>query len=171
MLTIGAALYPAVTAADLLRSHYQLEAEIIDARSLVPFDYAPVLESVEKTGRIVLVADACQRGSLRQHRLPEHQRNGLRQTRRPAARHRCPQLITLPTRWKKNFSPSPNGSSTRSMNGSCRTPGHRPIFTLTVPKRSGWKGLANDRRRREPMNHVPFIPKEMRALVLDGTGF
>jgi 2-oxoisovalerate dehydrogenase E1 component len=29
----------------------------------VPFDYEPVLESVRKTGRIVLAADACERDS------------------------------------------------------------------------------------------------------------
>jgi 2-oxoisovalerate dehydrogenase E1 component len=36
---------------------------VIDARSLVPFNYDTVLESVRKTGRIVLASDACARGS------------------------------------------------------------------------------------------------------------
>jgi 2-oxoisovalerate dehydrogenase E1 component len=49
--------------ADILKEKYNLEAEVIDARSLVPFNYAPVVESVKKTGRIVLVSDACERGS------------------------------------------------------------------------------------------------------------
>ena len=40
--------------------------EVIDARSLVPFDYAPVIESVRKTGRILLASDACERGSVLQ---------------------------------------------------------------------------------------------------------
>ena len=39
-------------------------AEIIDARTLVPFDYDTVIESVKKTGRIVIVTDACERGSF-----------------------------------------------------------------------------------------------------------
>ena len=42
---------------------YGVSAEVIDARSLVPFNYEPVIESVKKTGRIVLVSDACERGS------------------------------------------------------------------------------------------------------------
>ena len=42
---------------------YGISAEIIDARSLVPFNYDLVLESVKKTGRIVLASDACARGS------------------------------------------------------------------------------------------------------------
>ena len=36
---------------------------MIDARSIVPFNYEKVLESVKKTGRIVLASDACTRGS------------------------------------------------------------------------------------------------------------
>ena len=63
ILTVGASLYPAVEAADLLKEKYNLSAEVIDARSLVPFNYAPVVESVRKTGRIVLVSDACERGA------------------------------------------------------------------------------------------------------------
>ncbi len=64
ILTIGAALYRAMDAAKELKDRYGLSAEIIDARSLVPFNYEPVLASVKKTGRILLVGDACSRGSL-----------------------------------------------------------------------------------------------------------
>jgi 2-oxoisovalerate dehydrogenase E1 component len=63
LLTIGATLYPALEAAKILESKYDLSAEIIDARSLVPFNYEPVLESVKKTGKILLASDACERGS------------------------------------------------------------------------------------------------------------
>lgn len=62
LLSIGAALYRVMDAAKAL-STYGMEAEVIDARSLVPFDYEVVLESVKKTGRIVLISDACTRGS------------------------------------------------------------------------------------------------------------
>jgi 2-oxoisovalerate dehydrogenase E1 component len=37
--------------------------ELIDARSLVPFNYEPVMASVKKTGRILLTSDANERGS------------------------------------------------------------------------------------------------------------
>jgi 2-oxoisovalerate dehydrogenase E1 component len=36
---------------------------VIDARSIAPLNYDPILESIDKTGRIVLVSDACERGS------------------------------------------------------------------------------------------------------------
>jgi 2-oxoisovalerate dehydrogenase E1 component len=64
ILTIGATLYRAVEAANELEQKYNLSCEIIDARSLVPFNYEKVLESVRKTHRILLASDACQRGSF-----------------------------------------------------------------------------------------------------------
>ena len=66
ILTIGATLYRALEAADRLEEEFSISAEVIDARSLVPFNYAPVVQSVEKTGRLVLASDACERGSFLQ---------------------------------------------------------------------------------------------------------
>lgn len=63
ILTIGATLYRAIEAAKILEEKYGLSAEIIDARSIVPFNYEKVIESVKKTGRILLTSDACDRGS------------------------------------------------------------------------------------------------------------
>jgi 2-oxoisovalerate dehydrogenase E1 component len=63
ILTVGASLYNALAGADLLQEKFGLSAEVIDARSLVPFNYEPVIQSVKKTGRIVLVSDACERGA------------------------------------------------------------------------------------------------------------
>ena len=34
-------------------------------RSLVPFNYEPVIESIRKTRKILLASDACERGSYR----------------------------------------------------------------------------------------------------------
>jgi 2-oxoisovalerate dehydrogenase E1 component len=63
ILTIGATLYPALEAAGQLKEHYGLSAEVIDARSLVPFNFEKVIGSVKKTGKIILASDACERGS------------------------------------------------------------------------------------------------------------
>jgi 2-oxoisovalerate dehydrogenase E1 component len=63
ILTVGATLYRALDAARILEEKYGLSAEVIDARTIVPFNYEKVLDSVKKTGRIVLAGDACQRGS------------------------------------------------------------------------------------------------------------
>ena len=64
ILTIGAVLYRALEAAKTLEEKYGISAEVIDARSVVPFDYSKVIESVKKTGKIVIVGDACERGSV-----------------------------------------------------------------------------------------------------------
>jgi Pyruvate/2-oxoglutarate dehydrogenase complex, dehydrogenase (E1) component, eukaryotic type, beta subunit len=64
ILTVGATLYKAVEAAETLSKEYGIEAEIINLHSLVPLDYTRILESVEKTGKVVLASDACARGSF-----------------------------------------------------------------------------------------------------------
>ena len=43
ILTFGAVLYRALKAADELKEKYGMEAEVIDARTLVPFDYDTVI--------------------------------------------------------------------------------------------------------------------------------
>jgi 2-oxoisovalerate dehydrogenase E1 component len=64
ILTIGATLYRAIEAADILKEKYGVSAEVIDARSLNPFNYEPVIESIKKTGRIIIAGDASARGSF-----------------------------------------------------------------------------------------------------------
>ncbi|MBQ3815508.1 MAG: dehydrogenase, partial [Clostridia bacterium] len=64
ILSIGAVLYRALEAAKKLEADYGISAEVIDARSLVPFDYTKVIESVKKTGKIVIVGDAVDRCSV-----------------------------------------------------------------------------------------------------------
>ncbi|HVK02044.1 MAG TPA: thiamine pyrophosphate-dependent enzyme [Armatimonadaceae bacterium] len=64
ILTVGATLYRALDAAATLEQEYGISCEIIDARSIVPFDYEKVVASVKKTGRILLASDACERGSI-----------------------------------------------------------------------------------------------------------
>jgi 2-oxoisovalerate dehydrogenase E1 component len=64
ILTIGATLYRALEAADILLEKYGVSAEVIDARSLSPFNYELVLASVKKTGRILISGDASTRGSF-----------------------------------------------------------------------------------------------------------
>ena len=66
LLTVGATLYRALEAAKTLQADYGLSCEVIDARSIVPFNYDLVLQSVKKTGKILLASDACERGSVLQ---------------------------------------------------------------------------------------------------------
>ena len=64
ILTVGAALCSAMKATALLLEPYGVEAEIISARTLIPFDCEPVLRSVEKTGKLLIVGEGSERGSF-----------------------------------------------------------------------------------------------------------
>lgn len=64
IVTIGATLYRALEAADELEKRYSLSAEVIDARFINPLNMDPILESVRKTGRLLLASDAVERGSF-----------------------------------------------------------------------------------------------------------
>lgn len=62
--TLGATLYRALEAADVLKEKYGMEAEVIDLRYLCPLNYDKIAESVKKTGRLLLASDAVTRGSF-----------------------------------------------------------------------------------------------------------
>ncbi len=65
IITFGPALYTAIKAADELKT-FGLAAEVIDLRSANPLDYDPLVESVRKTGKVLLVSDAVERGGVTQ---------------------------------------------------------------------------------------------------------
>ncbi len=62
--TIGATLYRAMEAAAVLKNRYGVDAEVMDLRFITPLNYETLLESVKKTGRLLLASDACERGSF-----------------------------------------------------------------------------------------------------------
>jgi 2-oxoisovalerate dehydrogenase E1 component len=64
IVTVGATLYPALEAADALQERYGMSAEVIDARFINPLNLDPIVESVRKTGRLLLASDAVERGSF-----------------------------------------------------------------------------------------------------------
>ena len=64
--TVGATLYRALEAADILQEKYGVSAEVVDLRFVAPLDYSVLVESVRKTGRLILSSDAVERGSFMQ---------------------------------------------------------------------------------------------------------
>ncbi len=64
LITIGATLYRALQAAEELESSYGVSAEVIDVRFINPLNYDPIIESVKKTGKVLVASDACERGSF-----------------------------------------------------------------------------------------------------------
>jgi len=63
VLTFGATLYRAMAAAQRFEKEFGISVEVIDGQTLVPFNYAPIVASLEKTGKIIVASDACERGS------------------------------------------------------------------------------------------------------------
>jgi len=64
IVTIGATLYRALEAAETLQAQYGLSTEVIDARFINPLNYDKIMQSVQKTGKLLLASDAVERGSF-----------------------------------------------------------------------------------------------------------
>jgi len=64
IITLGATLYTAVLAAEELEKRFGLSSELIDLRFVNPLNYDLLVESVRKTGRVLLSSDAVERGSF-----------------------------------------------------------------------------------------------------------
>ncbi len=54
----------ALEAAEIIHRRRGIEAEVIDPRTLYPFDYETVAKSVEKTGHLLVLSQACETGSF-----------------------------------------------------------------------------------------------------------
>jgi len=63
IVATGLMVSKALAAADTLAAE-GIEAEVVDPRTLVPLDKATIIESVKKTGRLVVVHEAVKRGGF-----------------------------------------------------------------------------------------------------------
>jgi 2-oxoisovalerate dehydrogenase E1 component len=66
IVTLGPALYTAIEVAEDLEKRFGLSAEVVDLRSANPLNYEPLAASVKKTGKVLLVCDAVERGCVMQ---------------------------------------------------------------------------------------------------------
>lgn len=107
ILTVGATLYRAIEAARQLETQYKVSCEIIDARSIVPFNYEKVLESVRKTGKILLTSDACERGSCLQTMAAKITQFALCELDAPPVVLGARNWITPPDEIEDSFFPYP----------------------------------------------------------------
>lgn len=64
ILTFGATLYRAWEAVQRFEKEFGVSVELIDGRSLVPLNIEPIVNSVKKTGMLILGSDACEVGSF-----------------------------------------------------------------------------------------------------------
>ena len=66
IVTLGPALYTAIKAADELAERFDVSAEVVDLRSVNPLNYDLLVGSVRKTGKVLLVSEAVERGNVMQ---------------------------------------------------------------------------------------------------------
>jgi 2-oxoisovalerate dehydrogenase E1 component len=64
IITFGPTLYQAVEAADQLGGRFGISTELIDLRCANPINYQALVDSVRKTGKVLLASDAVERGSV-----------------------------------------------------------------------------------------------------------
>lgn len=62
--SLGPTLYRALDAAEVLEKEHGLSVEVWDLRFVTPLNLEPIVESVKKTGRLLLTSDAVERGSF-----------------------------------------------------------------------------------------------------------
>ncbi|MDX9980697.1 MAG: transketolase C-terminal domain-containing protein, partial [Lentisphaeria bacterium] len=63
IITLGPALHKAIAAAKTL-AEYGVDAEVIDLRCVNPLNYDILVESVKKTGKVLLASEAVERGNV-----------------------------------------------------------------------------------------------------------
>ena len=107
ILTIGASLYPALDASEEL-INYKIDAEVIDARSLVPFDYDMLISSVNLTGRLLIVSEAVERGSFSNTIATNISRFTFNNLKAPAIVIGAPNWIAPGADMEKTYSPQSN---------------------------------------------------------------
>lgn len=64
LIALGPSLYTCLEASTRLSKEFGLESELIDLRWINPLKYERLVESVKKTGKVVLVTESTERGSF-----------------------------------------------------------------------------------------------------------
>jgi 2-oxoisovalerate dehydrogenase E1 component len=131
LLTVGATLYRALEAADILQEKYNLSAEVIDARFINPLNYEKIVASVKKTGKIVLASDACERGSFLHTMASNISQLAFDYLDGPAAVVGARNWITPPAEMEEAFFPQADWIIDTIHERVFPLPGHEPTTIQT----------------------------------------
>jgi pyruvate/2-oxoglutarate/acetoin dehydrogenase E1 component len=144
MVTFGPALYTALEAADRLAADFHLESDVIDLRSANPIDYKMLLESVHRTGKVLLVLEAVERGSVMQTVASTITQLGFDDLDGPPVVVGRAELGSRPRRRSRRCSiRRARGCVTRFTRRSCRCTDMRPQPTTRGPSQCGGRASAS----------------------------
>ncbi len=129
IITIGAALYRALQAADELEDRHGVSAEVIDVRFLNPLNYDKIIQSVRKTGRVLLTSDATERGSFLHTMASNINQLAFDFLDGPAAVLGSRNWITPPAELEDSFFPSKDGMLDIIHQRLLPLPGYQPTST------------------------------------------
>ena len=126
IVTLGATLYRALEAAERLQHEHGLEAEVIDARFLNPLNYEPIIESVKKTGKVLLAADTVERGAFLHTLASNISQLAFDYLDGPVAVLGSRNWITPPAELEESFFPGPDWMIDTIHQRILPLPGYRP---------------------------------------------
>jgi 2-oxoisovalerate dehydrogenase E1 component len=139
ILAVGPAVYPALKACEVLSHEHGIETELIDPRSLVPLNLAPIVESVHRTGRLLLVSDAVIRGSFLNTIAAEVQLQAFSDLDGPVTVLGAPNWITPAAELEDAFFPT-SGSIVSAVNEYLiPLPGHRFDGSTRETRLAAWQ--------------------------------
>jgi pyruvate dehydrogenase E1 component beta subunit len=107
MITYGSMVKTALRAAQTAADE-GVSIEVIDARSLAPLDLAPMVTSLEKTGRLVVVQEAPHMASIGSELVAELTQRCFYSLRAPGLRVSGYHVPYPPTRIEEEYRPSVN---------------------------------------------------------------
>ena len=142
ILSLGSTLYEALDAVNELEKH-GVSAELIDARSLVPFNYDAVIRSVKKTGKILLVSHAAERNSFLKEMAANITEFAFGSLRKPPVVIGTRNWVTPGHELEEEFFPNASWILDAVHERLCEIPGYTPArdFTLEEKLRRCKKGV------------------------------
>ena len=131
IVTLGPALYTALEAADQLSASFGVSTEVVDLRSAVPIDYEPLVESVRKTAKVVLVSEEVERGSVMQTVAANLTQLCFDELDAPPAIVGARNWITPPAELDSMFFPQPSWLLDAVHEHVLPLPGYQPVTNRT----------------------------------------
>jgi len=106
LVTWGAMVSETLSVAERLEEEEGISAEVIDLATLQPLDVDTILESVEKTGRVVIVHEAPLTGGFGAEVAARIAENSLLSLQAPIARVTAPDIIVPLPRMEAEYLPN-----------------------------------------------------------------